>query len=67
MHCSLLLFALIVAFVLHYDIGELTLIVAAASVDVVITISIFGVFLGLAFSEGKLKVHVYVQYGSCER
>ena len=27
---------------------------AAASIDVVIAISIFGVFFGLAFSEGKL-------------
>ena len=34
-------------------LGELTLIVAAASIDVVIAISLFGVFFGLAFSEGK--------------
>ena len=33
--------------------GELTLIVAAASIDVVIAISLFGVFFGLAFSEGN--------------
>ncbi len=32
--------------------GIPTLIVAAASMDVVISISIFGVFLGLSFSEG---------------
>ena len=37
----------------HCTLGELTLIVAAASVDVVISISLFGVFLGLAFSEGE--------------
>ncbi len=32
--------------------GIPTLIVAAASMDVVISISLFGVFLGLAFSAG---------------
>ena len=32
--------------------GIPTLIVAAASMDVVVSISIFGVFFGLAFSEG---------------
>ena len=33
--------------------GIPTLILAAASMDDVIAISLFGVFLGLAFSEGK--------------
>ena len=42
--------------------GIPTLIVAAASMDVVICISLFGVFLGLAFSEGMwaLSQHVLV-------
>ncbi len=33
--------------------GLPTLIVGAASLDVVITISLFGIFLGLAFSDGE--------------
>lgn len=39
--------------------GINTLIVGAASMDVVISISLFGVFLGLAFSEGKIDVMMY--------
>ena len=35
------------------------MIVAAASIDVVIAISLFGVFFGLAFSEGK-DTHTYI-------
>ena len=33
--------------------GIPTLIVGAASMDVVISISLFGIFLGLAFSDGE--------------
>ncbi len=35
-----------------FHAGIPTLVVAAASMDVVTSISLFGVFLGLAFSEG---------------
>ena len=37
------------------DSGIPTLIVGAASMDVVISISLFGIFLGLAFSDGKAR------------
>ena len=37
---------------LYFLAGVPTLILAAASMDDVIAISLFGVFLGLAFSEG---------------
>ncbi len=33
--------------------GVPTLIVGAASLDVVVAISLFGIFLGLAFSDGE--------------
>ena len=36
-----------------FCLGIPTLVIAAASVDVVTAISVFGVFLGLAFSEGR--------------
>ena len=35
---------------------------AAASLDVVVSVSLFGVFLGLAFSAGKY--YLYVNYHS---
>ena len=37
----------------YYSSGIPSLVVAAASIDVVISISLFGVFLGLVFSDGK--------------
>ena len=39
--------------------GIPTLVVAAASGDVVISISLFGVFLGLAFSDGMYAVLIW--------
>lgn len=39
--------------------GIPTLIIGAASFDVVISISLFGIFLGLAFSEGMI-MNVYI-------
>lgn len=36
-----------------YSSGIPTLVVAGASIDVVISISLFGVFLGLVFSDGE--------------
>ena len=47
--------------------GELTLIVASASVDVVTAISLFGVFLGLAFSEGTENLLLLVKAKSEKR
>jgi hypothetical protein len=45
----------------HYGVtkGITTLIVAAASVDVVTAVSLFGVFLGLVFSEGSLVLDIF--------
>ena len=37
----------------RYSSGIPTLVVAGASIDVVISISLFGVFLGLVFSDGE--------------
>lgn len=40
-----------------FYLGIPTLIVAAASMDVVTAVSLFGIFLGLVFSEGKYNLH----------
>jgi hypothetical protein len=39
--------------------GIPTLIVAAASVDVVTAVSLFGIFLGLVFSDGSLVLDIF--------
>ena len=47
-----------------FSLGIPTLIVAAASVDVVTAVSLFGIFLGLVFSDGTysiLRVNMYVR------
>ena len=38
--------------VIPMSVGIPTLLVAAASIDVVTAVSLFGIFLGLVFSEG---------------
>ena len=40
--------------------GVPTLIVGAASLDVVIAISLFGIFLGLSFSDGEVWLSLHV-------
>ncbi len=42
------------------DNGIHTIVVASSSMDVVISLSLYGIFLGLAFSEGKGGRLVYI-------